>query len=105
MTAATKEKAKFAKGDKVRVLSGDWGNGNRGTVESGKPTDITSAEGWSPDSARQLLSVVVVVVSEAAAAKPEAGVPPCAPEAPPHGEKHRPKAERTELPCACKIQV
>lgn len=36
MTAATKEKAKFAKGDKVRVLSGDWGNGNRGTVESGK---------------------------------------------------------------------
>ena len=33
---ATEKKAKFAKGDKVRVLAGDFGNGNMGEVESVK---------------------------------------------------------------------
>lgn len=47
--ATKKQAAAFGKGQRVRVLSGDWGQGNLGTVESANSDRVMVAMDGRPD--------------------------------------------------------
>lgn len=51
--ATKKEAPKFAKGARVRVLSGDWGKGNLGTVESFNSDRVLVVMDGRPDLSAQ----------------------------------------------------